>query len=227
MLHGGLASVDHSLTRVPIADPDLPQVAHADGSQYRDAAGEYLAQCVHVAFGAVRTAAFDVKLAAERVERVGAKRERPACKHQRVEPVLEPQRSARPRALGGEKAHVPHGRVRDEDRALDRSDDLLGQLRKSARDGKLVGAYPVHVRRPVDSTLGVDETVDGRDPALSHVTLDTDLDDPILRRIETGHFQIDERDGRSRDRQVPGRPDRRRIHAGNLMPSFRTKLGEV
>ena len=167
----------------------------------------------NVALGAVGTAAVDGELPAERVERVGAKRERATCEHQRIQPVLDLERHAGAGALRDEEPDIPGGGVRDEDGAAERRDDLPCDPGEPRGAGDLDGPDSMDVSGSPDALARIHERAHGADALARDPALDTHLDDPVVGDVEAGHFEIDEGQRRLGDRQIPRRSRWRWTHA--------------
>ena len=69
----------------------------------------------------------------------------------------------------------------------------------------------VDVRVAAGARRRAHERLDRRLARLAAPALDAHFDDAIARRVEPGHLEVDERERRLADRQVPRRPGRRRL----------------
>ena len=138
------------------------------------------------------------------------KRERPAREDQRVDVVRRCGSGAPARAISAlEERHVPRRGVRDEDRAVEDaqrpSSASSANVGASASGGR-VDPVDVRVAAASRASARAHERCRARHRSRRRAPLDADLDDAILRRVEPGHLEIDERERRLGERKVPRRP---------------------
>ena len=125
-------------------------------------------------------------------QRVRVEGERPACEHERVDPMVDVRRDPGARELGHEETHVPDRRMRHEDGPVEGRDDVRGDIQEARRPRERRRVNPVHVRRPADALPRVDERRQEGPPLAPDDAMDAYLEHAVARRIEPRHLQVDE-----------------------------------
>lgn len=203
-----LASIHNRLPRLPIPHPHLPEIARAYGRQSSHAPVKKLAHRANVAVGPVGPAAFDAELATQRVERIRRKGKCAPGKDEGVDKVPDLEHHPRAAKLRFEKTNVPHGRMRHEDRAIEGGGHSIDQGRKGGGVRDVCGVDPMNVRVSSQALAGVHETMNERFPLTTGYPVNADLEHPIFRYVEPGHFQVDKGERRLGRREVPRRSGR-------------------